>query len=74
MQRILKEQSSNEGISEAIEKFLKDKVGATLGLKNLGQIIEQVKQKNLVYVLLLQQTTLDDLGIEIPKPVKKEEE
>ena len=74
VQRILKEQSSNEGISEAIEKFLKDKVGATLGLKNLGQIIEQVKQKNLVYVLLLQQTTLDDLGIEIPKPVKKEEE
>jgi len=36
------------GVTEVLETFLKQKVGPALGLRNLSQIIEFVKARDLV--------------------------
>ena len=45
--KIMKEQKT-VGVAGVLETFLKEKAGPALGLRNLGQIIEFVKARDLV--------------------------
>ena len=53
------------------------RVGPTLQLNNIGQIIEAVKSRDLVVQELLQGTSFEELGLvkpQEPEEEKKEEE
>jgi hypothetical protein len=55
------------GINVVIETWLKEKAGPALGLRNLGQIVDYVKARDLVIQELLQRTTFQELGLTPPK-------
>ena len=54
------------GINVVVETWLKDKAGPALGLRNLGQIVDYVKARDLVIQELLQRTTFQELGLTPP--------
>ena len=69
--KIIKEQKT-VGLTGALESFLKQKVGPTLQIHNIGQIIEAVKSRDLVVQEILQGTSFEELGL--VKPQEPEEE
>lgn len=74
--KIIKDQKT-VGLTGALEQFLKMRVGPTLQLNNIGQIIEAVKSRDLVVQELLQGTSFEELGLvkpQEPEEEKKEEE
>ena len=71
--KILKEQKTS-GLSGALEQFLKQKAGPALGIRNLSQIIEHVKARDLIIQSLLLKTSFEDLGMTEPVEEKAVEE
>ena len=71
--KILSDQKTT-GVSGPLETFLKQTAGPALGLRNLSQIIEHVKARDLVIQSLLLKVSFEDLGMTEPVEPKVEEE
>ena len=67
-------ETKNGGVQGTLLEFLKQKVGPTLGLRNITQIIEHVKARDLNVQNLLMKTSFEELGMTEPVEPKKEEQ
>lgn len=70
--KIAKEQKT-DSLSDATQTFLKQTVGPALGLRNLSQIIEHVKARDLAVQCLLLGQSFADLAMAEP-PIEESEE
>ena len=67
-------ETKNGGVQGTLLEFLKQKVGPALGLRNITQIIEHVKARDLNVQNLLMKTSFEELGMTEPVEPKKEEQ
>ena len=51
------------GVAGVLEAWLKEKAGPALGLRNIGQIIDMIRLRDLHIQELLQRTTFEELGL-----------